>query len=365
MNILNITTITELRGGDIQMHTIYGLLQEFHDLNQYILCPKDSDLFEIYGKNDPNFITYDKKDKIFSSIKTIIKTVKDKKIDVIHIHDSSALTATLLASVFIPKTVKIILSRKRDKKIKKNFLGKIKYGSSRIEKVICVSNAVASIFEDVITDPTKVITIYDAIDVSKFSNSESKGLIAKELGFSSGTKIIGNVVALENQKDLLTFVDTAERIKEKNPNEKIQFVIVGGGSKKEEIESYIHSKNLADYVHLMGFRKNIKELLPEFDMLVMTSISEGLPLSVYEAFASRIPVISTKAGGIPEVVIEDETGFLAEIKDSKRLAEHINTMLRTPGLSEKITENAYKIVKERFDLPVLRDNYYQLYKSLG
>lgn len=365
MNILNITTITELRGGDIQMHTIYGLLQEYQDLKQYILCPKDSDLFEIYGKNDPNFITYNKKDKIFSSIETIIKTVEKEKIDVIHIHDSSALTATLLASIFLPKTVKIILSRKRDKKIKKNFLGKIKYGSPRIEKVICVSNAVASIFEDVITDASKVITIYDAIDVSKFSNNESKELISKELGFSSGTKIIGNVVALENQKDLLTFVDTAERIIKENPNEKIKFVIVGEGSKKEEIENYIYSKDLTDYVYLMGFRKNVNELLPEFDMLVMTSISEGLPLSVYEAFASKVPVISTKAGGIPEVVIENETGFLAEIKDSKKLAEQINKIIRTPGLSEKITENAYKVVKERFDLPVLKDNYYQLYKSLS
>lgn len=364
MNILNVTSITELRGGDVQMYTIYELLKEYQDVNQYILCDQNSELNQLFGKLDANFITYPKSNKILSLINPIRKAVKEKKIDIVHIHDSSALTATLLASLSFPENVKIILSRKRDKKIKKNFLGKIKYGNSKISKILCVSKAVASIFDHVVKDQSKVITIYDGIDVSKFEGRTSKNLIHQELGLSSDTKLIGNVAALENQKDLLTFIDAASLIKKSKVAGKVKFVIIGDGSQKENIISYIKSKELENEIFLLGFRKNIADLLPEFDILLMTSISEGLPLTVYEAFACKVPVVSTKAGGIPEVVIDGFSGMLTEIKDSKMLSKCALRLLDNESLKMKITENAFKMVKERFDLPVLKENYYQFYKSI-
>src|SRR5690625_7416700 len=94
---LNITTISGLRGGDIQMHTIYKLLKTYNSLNQYILCPDDSDLYEMNKELDENFISYKKSNKIFSAIKPILKTIKEKNINIIHVHDSSALSAVLIA----------------------------------------------------------------------------------------------------------------------------------------------------------------------------------------------------------------------------------------------------------------------------
>lgn len=364
MNILNITTITGLRGGDIQMHTIYSLLKEYEDLNQYILCPEDSDLNKLYGAQDENFIPYKKSGKIFSAVNPIIKAVKEKNIDLVHVHDSSALTAVLLGSRKFPKKVKIILSRKRDKKIKKNILGKFKYGNPKISKIICVSNAVASIFDYVIKDKSKVVTIYDGIDVSKFEGNTSKGLIHSEFNLTNDVKIVGNIAALENQKDLITFVDAVALAKTNPATENVKFAIIGEGKEREKIEKHIHEKGLENDIFLLGFRKNIGELLPEFDVFMMSSISEGLPLTIYEAFACKVPVISTRAGGVPEAVIDNYSGLVCEVKDSKKLSENLIEILTKDELRNKFTENAYKMVKEKFDLPVLKENYYKLYKSL-
>lgn len=365
MNILNITTVPELRGGDIQMYTIYTLLKEYKDLNQFILCPDNSDLAQKYKGIDSEIITYKKKSKIFDVIPSIIKVVKEKNINIINIHDSSALTATLLASFFFSAEVKIILSRKRDNKIKKNILGKLKYGNKRISKIVSVSKAVESIFYDVVKDRSKLITIYDAIDVHFFSNTNKSDKIHKEFGFDSNTKIIGNIAALTNQKDIYTFVNTAKKIIDKSVFPfKIKFIVIGKGDKKQELLDYIQSLELQNDIYLLGFRNNIKELLSEFDVFLLTSISEGLPLAIYEAFASKIPVVTTKAGGIPEVVKEGETGFIANIKDSEKLSNDVIQILENDRISKTITQNAFELVKTQFDLPILRANYYKLYKSM-
>src|SRR5690625_6012990 len=96
-----------------------------------------------------------------------IKTIKEKNINIIHVHDSSALSAVLIASLFFSSEIKIIFSRKRDKAIKRNILGKIKYGNKRIDKIVCVSNAVAYVFYFIINDKSKIKLIYNVIDIFK------------------------------------------------------------------------------------------------------------------------------------------------------------------------------------------------------
>lgn len=365
MKILNITTITELRGGDIQMYTIYKLLKEYKEIDQYIICPKDAELLQLTSKNDKIF-KYHKKNKIFSIIPHIIKLNNKHKFDIIHIHDSSALTATLFAKIFFKKKSKIILSRKRDKKIKNILSQKLKYNNPNINKIICVSKAVESIFKDFIKDKSKLKTIYDGIDVKSFASMKNSNLIHDEFNWSRETKIIGNIASLTNQKDLITFVKSAELIinnySGKSP---LKFIIIGEGIQRKQIENYIASKSLESQIFLMGYRDNIKELLPEFDVFLITSISEGLPLSIYEAFACKVPVVSTAAGGIPEVIINKKTGFVSKIKDYEDLAKNTLELLNDDELINNITSNAFKLVSTKFDLKNLKENYYNVYKEVS
>ncbi|WP_431244873.1 glycosyltransferase [Flavobacterium sp. P21] len=135
MKILNITSGTELRGGDVQMYTVYKLLKDKKDLNQFILCPENSTLASICKNDNANFYTYKKNSiKLLNLIIAIIKITKKESIDILHIHDSSALNAGLIALKFLKKTTHLILSRKRNNKIKDKFLNRYKYSHSGIKK---------------------------------------------------------------------------------------------------------------------------------------------------------------------------------------------------------------------------------------
>lgn len=362
MNILNITSIIEWRGGDSQMYTIYNLLKKHASLNQYILCPDNSVLFTKASNDGAQVLGYEKKNKVFSLIKPIIKYVKKYNIHVLHIHDSSALSAAIIAKLLLKKEIKIIYSRKRNNRIKNNFFKKIKYNNKYIYKIISVSKAVEKIFKDINIPEQKLLTIYDAIDVDTFANNPKTNLIHKELNLLDNVKIIGNISSLAKQKDLITFINTAEIINQTNKN--IHFVILGTGSEETVLKELVKSKKLEDTISFLGFKTNIAAYLNEFDVLLMTSVTEGLPLTIYEAFASKVPIVSTKAGGVPEVVIDNENGFLAKIGDARTLAKKCLLLIENNELANNFKEKSFNKVKNHFDLKNLEENYLNFYTNL-
>jgi len=362
MNILNVTSIVEWRGGDAQMYTIYNLLKKYPTLNQFILCPENSVLYQKAVDDQAQVVSYVKKNKVFSLIQPIIEQIKINNIDVLHIHDSSALSAAIIAKMLVNKNIKLIYSRKRNNPIKNNFFKKLKYNNKYINKIVSVSKAVEKIFHDINLPADKLLTIYDAIDVQKFENKTKTGFLLNELNLGSEKIIVGNISSLSKQKDLVTFIKTAELVCENN--EAVHFVILGKGAEETMLKELVEEKKLTDKIHFLGFKPNVADYLKEFDLLLMSSITEGLPLTIYEAFASRIPIVSTKAGGIPEVIIDGENGFLSEIGDEKTLAEKCLQLLDNNELANKFKEKSFTIVKERFDLINLEKNYLNFYNKL-
>lgn len=366
MNILNVTTITEWRGGDKQMYTIYKLLENNPDIKQFILCPEKSVLAKMCKEDNSAYFTYTKnKLKLVNATRAIVNICKKEKINVIHLHDSSSLNAAILALPFISKSVKLVFSRKRDNPIKDKFLNRKKYTHPRIVKIVSVSKAVEAIFYNVVKDRSRLLTIYDAIDVNKYASKTNKQLLHTEYNLNANVKIIGNIAGLTKQKDIFTFVDTAKKIIDTKPDElRLKFIAIGAGEDKEELDTYTKELGLENDILFAGFRNNADELLPEFDVFLMTSISEGLPLTIYEAFASRIPVVSTDAGGIREVLVTGKTGILADIKDSDALAKGVLKIIKDHDFADMLRENAYQLVKNRHDLDVIKQNYIAFYKSL-
>ena len=366
MKILNVTSITELRGGDAQMYTVYNLLKDNNDLTQYILCPENAALAEICKNDGANFFTYKKNAlKLLNLVTAILKICRREKIDIIHIHDSTALNAGLIATHFLKKTTTLVLSRKRNNPIKDKFLNRYKYSHPKITKIVSVSKAVEAIFDNIIKDKSKLITIYDAIDVSFFVKNKSKNLIHKEFNLSVETKIVGNISALTGQKDIFTFIDTARKIIDKKPQDiNVKFVVIGDGQQRKELNKHVISNNLQDEIIFMGYRNNVQELLPEFDIFLSSSLTEGLPLTIYEAFASKVSVVTTNAGGIREIVKNGVTGYISNLRDSESLANGVLKLLNDKEISNTIKENAFNLVSENHDLNSMKKNYYSFYSSL-
>jgi glycosyltransferase involved in cell wall biosynthesis len=363
MKILHISTIVEWRGGDKQLLTTYEILKSEKDIEHFILCPEGSVLAGKCKEMSIPYFTAPRNSKFSIPIlKKIIKVVKAENIDVIHVHDSTALSLTLLAIKFLPG-VKLVYSRKRNNIVKNNFVKKLKYNSNRINHIICVSQAVKDVLIPVLTKPEKAQVIYDGIDVDEISRHPGSNLLREQYNIDKETLIIGNIAGLTRQKDLFTFIDAANSIL-KQSKVKMKFFIVGEGILENDLKEYSKSLNLSENIIFTGFRNDVNKILPEFDIFLISSETEGLPLSILEAFACKVPVVATAAGGTGEAVKNGVTGMISPIKDGNALAENVMEVLDNPEMAEILKKNAFQLVNEKFTLEVMKREYYKFYKSL-
>lgn len=363
MNILHINTTTEWRGGDMQMLTTYKLLKDHNDITQFIFCPLNSKISQELTAQHVPHETIDQKYKIsFRYFKKILQIAKTKNIHILHAHDSYALTIATAVSFFCTN-IKVVYSRKRNNKIKNNIIKKIKFNAKSIAKIVCVSAAVKEVLDPILKDKNKATVIYDGIDIGRFAAQANENILRNEFCLDGNTIIIGNIAALTPQKDLITFIDAAEVII-KRSNKKIIFFIVGDGDLKNTLVEYTKTKEINSYFIFTGFRDDIPKILPEFNILLMSSETEGLPLVIFEAFACKVPVVSTNAGGIGEAVIHKKTGMISPIKQAMPLADNILQLINDENLRDQIIQNALSLVSERFTLEIMSENYYQLYKNL-
>ncbi|NZA27872.1 glycosyltransferase [Luteimonas sp. SJ-92] len=366
LRILHVTTITEWRGGDAQMYQLYGLLEPDPDFEQWILCPADSVLAGKCRDDAARCVTYAKtRLKLLNAVRAIVSTCRRERVDVIHAHDSSALNACLLAMRLLPRCVKLVLSRKRNNPIGGNPLSRRKYANRRIARIVCVSDAVAGVFDGVV-DPSRLLTIHDAVDVDAIAALGRHGRAHREFGLAPGTRLVGNLAGHTAQKDLPTFLRTAAEILRLKPGSMpVRFLLVGDGPQRAQLEALAAELGIADAVVFTGHRRDGLELLAELDVLLISSVTEGLPLTVYEAFAAGVPVVATDAGGIREVVHSGRTGFVVPTGDSAGLARHVLEILADDTLAERLRAEAFALVRAGHTPPVFRDRYRAFYRGLA
>ena len=154
-------------------------------------------------------------------------------------------------------------------------------------------------------------------------------------------------------------MDSFAQIKKTTPD--IHLVIIGEGELLHKLLNYKDRLNLNGAVQFLGLRNDVPELLQTMDIFVMSSLSEGLPLALLEAMASKIPVVATKTGGIPEVVEDKKDGLLVPPGDSKSLAHAINTLLCNPSLGQQLASNALRKVNLEYSAEAMVQEHEKLY----
>lgn len=288
----------------------------------------------------------------------IKKICHGKDIDLIHAHSAHSLTSALMAAL-LGNLPPIVVSRRVDFPIRKNFLSRYKYNYKKVRKIICVSNCIAEIIKPEIIHAERIITIYDGIEIGRFEHADRTAL-RKEFNISPNEKIIGNVAALAPHKDYFTFLNTAKLLSEKM---QCRFVIIGEGELKQQLQARINELNLQQLVIMTGFRNDVENLLTGFDVLLFTSSTEGLGSSVLDAMAAGVPVVATATGGIPEIIQHGKTGLLAPVNDAVTLAAEVINIINDKGLREDLIKEA----KDRvlyFSKEIMAEKTAHVYKEV-
>ena len=338
--ILHIATALSWRGGEQQ--AAYLLEELAEEIDAVMLCSTGSKMAEFCEAKGFHYVTQKKKSSLDLAYSKKIKTLcVERKIDLIHVHDAHAHTFSILAASIFGNKTPIILSRRVDFPIKENLFSKFKYNHSSIKKIICVSDTIKRITAVGIKDPSKLATVYSGIDLEKFKPASGK--LRKELGIDRGTFLIGNTSALADHKDYFTFIDVAEKIIAYHNN--CHFVVMGDGPMKDEILAFAAAKKLNNRVTFTGFRTDIPEVLAELDLFLITSKTEGLGTSILDAFACKVPVVGTAGGGITELVENEKTGLLCEVKNVQQIAGAVERMMSDTALRKKCVIEAQNKVQ--------------------
>jgi len=361
--IIHLSTPKNWRGGEQQIAYLATELDN-QQIKQTVLSPANSSLFNFIKKYKEENVTTNlevevlKGNSKFGQAKFLASFCAKNQVDIVHLHDAHAHTIAVLSAVFFQNKSKFILSRRVDFPVKNNFFSTYKYNHWSIKKIICVSDKIKEITSPSIKDKSKLITVHSGIDLKKFdtekfSNSNEKektSILKTEYNLEKDTILIGNVAALAPHKDYITFLETAKiliptlakREKEEHTHRKVCFFLIGKEDGSEnEIQNWLNqNQEIKRYFILTGFRNDISIILKELAVFLFTSQTEGLGTSILDAFASKVVVVATAAGGIPESVIDNQTGLLSKIKDSVSLAKNVEKVLYDEELRNRLINNA-------------------------
>lgn len=231
-------------------------------------------------------------------------------------------------------------------------------------QVISVSEAVKSSFiKQAKIHPYKIGTIHNSIDLQQFNLTKVKPIEKRqELGFLLDSFIVGRVARLTEDKGHRYLIEAIPLVLKEFPDTK--FVLVGRGPLKEVLEKQVQNAGISNNVVFLGLRDDIPELTAMFDLVVLPSLSEGLPSVLLEAMALKKAVVATPVAGIPEVVLDGITGILVPPRDSSALARAIIKLLKDKELREKMGQQGYERVKNYFNYPRMIKELDAMYNQL-
>lgn len=317
------------------------LLEELRaqNIQQFVVCRKNSAMQKFCEEKGFRYAAANKKSSIdLRYSKSCAAYVKRFEPHIVHAHDSHAHSLALYSKIFLRPKLRLIVSRRVDFPVGKGASAKWKYRNAEVRRILCVSNAIREIMKQSV-DSAKLEVVYSGIDLRRF-NKAPDGRLRELAELDPEIKLVGNVAALAPHKDYSTFLAAAAAILRTRTD--VHFFIIGKGELESEMKQIVKERGIEDDITFCGFREDIPVILPELDVFLITSETEGLGTSILDAFACRVPVVATAAGGIPELVINKKTGLLRNVKDPSALAEAVCEILKNPQEAKSYVANAFE-----------------------
>jgi L-malate glycosyltransferase len=235
------------------------------------------------------------------------------------------------------------------------------------DRVVAVGEAVrqALIYNEGIA-PGRVDVIYNGIPLERFDlrlTGTERAAIRAQIGLEPHDLVLIQVARLDYLKDHATAIRTLERLIGRHVNPRL--VLVGEGPERGTVQNMVRQRGLETYVRLLGLRTDVPRLLMASDIAVLSSISEGIPLSLIEAMAAGLPVVSTRVGGVPEVVADGQVGLLSPAGDEHALAENVLRLASSPDLRAQMGRQGRDLALALFSEGRMQDAYQRLYQNMG
>lgn len=208
----------------------------------------------------------------------------------------------------------------------------------------------------------KVISIPTGVDLKRFDPDKTPNTFRRSITSDEGALIVGTVAILRRKKGHHVLLDAAPAILGEVPD--AVFVFAGDGPQRENIEARIKSLGIEKNVRLLGLRPDVPEVLKGIDLFVLPTLQEALGTSILEASAMGKAVVASSVGGVPEVVVNGQTGLLVPAEDAPALATAIIRLLKDRELRVNMGKNGRKLVEAEYSTVKMAEKMRSLYVEL-
>jgi len=349
-----------------------GVMEQLHSQNYSMTCiylEKRSDahnILEDFGCRVMN-IGHEGTARVFNPfvLWRLSKFLRDNEIDVLHCHRHKAtFYGSLAASIArTPVIISHVHGLKRTRTLFRRLVNCILYRI--VGKVIVISESVR---RDVLeSNPrlpvSKVIIIRNSIDFKKFDNDSISRQEAREIiGLSENAFIFGTVGRLVPTKGHKYLISAFVKVWRTIPN--AHLVVLGNGKLEAELKEQAARLGCADAITFAGRRNDVPQLLRAFDVFVLSSIAEGLGVALLEAMAASLPCIASAVGGIPEIIYNEEVGYLVPPQDPDALSAAMIACYSAPEQDRRrMGEAASKMVEQFYSDDLYVEKLDKIYKE--
>ncbi len=357
MRVLHLDSETSLRGGQRQVELLARALSE-RGATQALVAPRDSRLAPRLRELGLDIFPYEpgrwlglRSPRLRGWLRA---TARDFGADLAHAHSAKAHT---LAAAALAGRLPLVVTRRVDFPVRNNPLSRWKYRHPAL-RFIAISNGVAGVLRDGGVPAERIDVVWSGVDPARVAGGEGSRLREEWLAGRPGP-VIGFVGALVDHKAPWILAEAAPAICRDLPGARIVFV--GDGAERPRLE---HLAAGNDALHLAGWRDDIADVYAALDLFVMPSKLEGLCTALVDALFAGVPAIGSRTGGIPDVLLDGETGLLVPPLDPDALARAVVDLWNNPARRELLARRGREHARARFTADAMAGGTYAVYTRI-
>lgn len=362
--VLHLQVICNIRLSDLQEEIIASLpVNQYEVVTAYLTGNPETSTSGLTSMSEKvKYFNFTKKDLKGLRLKVLFalwRFCKDEKFDIVITHRFKAMDSMMKLNKLlrIPHCIGVIHNLDDYSRFYRRVNAALFLDSSWT--IVAVSDAVKNYLchKKIAFNCQRIKTINNAIDVKRMRKRiKSRDKSRQELGLHHTDFVFGSIGRMVSVKGYIYLIKAFEKLCQDENNQNIKLVLIGTGKLKDELQNYCISANMQNQVIFPGEIVDAKLLIPAFDVFVLSSLSEGLPLVLLEAMAAKTPIIATNVGGVPSVIKETEKLILP--KDINSLYSEMKKYYKMSDQERHdIGNDLYNTVTQNFDIPLYRKKY--------
>lgn len=362
-----------ISGGDTggaKAHIIYLIKALDRIIEPKVVCFMDGDFYENTKAAGIDIEVYGQKNRFdLSVVKSLVSLIKDKNYDILHCHGARAnfIGMFLKKKINIPMLTTVHSDYKLD--FKDNFYKNLVF--TPLNTIALKGFGHYIVFSDEFKETLVkrgfkdelIYTAYNGIDFDEDIKFDSKEEFLKPYNIDFKDKVIVGILArLDQVKDHATFIRAANLVLKENKD--IIFLIAGDGFEEKKLKDMVEDFKIGDNVYFLDYVEDPDSFFNAIDINILTSLSEGFPYVLLEGARMKKMIISTKVGGLENLIVDGHNGYLIDVGDEFALREKLNLLIHNKDKIKELGDNLYSDLKARFSSDSMAERHVEIYREI-